>query len=490
MTREEYEQKYGIPPEEDTFGIQEEDEASRDNSFLDFLKGIGVGVAKSAGEAIVGAGEIGRRIQGALPLPERFMGGESIFDKGSSKNVAARESLKADASGEGVGKFVGTAAQYLAPTRAIVGAQQKLGAVAQLAPKGTQILAKATARAVPEAVGTGAVSAVRSGGDTEATERDAKLAGAFSLVFGSLGSLARASYYPQLNESVTRALGIQGKTSGAQAVKEVGKKIAGLTVLKKYADDLKVVVDDGVEQSFNPSKATYQTTIQAWDAAKDKVFNAYDDIATKAGERAVVDLNPILEMVDAVQSAPTLSAHKNAARTLASDIRSAFPDATSADIKSLQTFLKTLNANTAQGFFKGTSDNASAEVFAGTAKLIREKLDEVIASAGDARYGSLRQEYAALKSIEDDLVRRFKQDARKIGGGLPEYAGMFASGDIISGLLRASPGEVARGTLVASLAALKRKLSNPERFLRRSFELIDEEDTKDIWIRLFGGRKN
>lgn len=463
-----------------------EDSSRPSNGLMGFLKDVPRGIGKEAGSLATGMGELGRKIQKALPLPDHWSEA-SALDQDTPENEALREAFEARTAGEKTGKFIGAAASYLAPTRSVVGAQQLLAKGAALAPKGTQTLAKAAARFLPEAAGTGAVTTVRSGGDLEEAKDEGLLAGGISLATGGLGRLARQTYFPELQDSVSKALGIQGKVSGTQAIKDIGRKVAGLGVLKKYAPVIAVKNADGAESRFEPSKATYDTTIQAWTAAKDRIFDAYTAIAKKAGKTATADLTPVMDGLLSTLDEKRMAPYHKAATQLFEDIGRNFPDYRNADLVELQTFLKDLNSNTGQAFFKGTADNATAEINAGTARTLRELLDTTITEAGDPAYSALRSEYAALKAIEDDLVRKFRQAARKTGGGLQDYMDMLSSGDIIAGIVSQQPGYVAAGLTKGFLGQLRRHLVDPERFLQRSFDLVDKKDTSDLILRIFGG---
>lgn len=448
---------------------------------------LGVGIAKSFGELGMGIGELGRGIQrgvgGVLGIP---VSNDSLFDKGSEVNVSARKSLEAENTMQGVGKFVGTAAQYLVPSSKIVQGQQILKTAATALPRGLQTVGKGAARFIPEAVGTGAVTAVRSGGDMQQAKRDALLAGGLSVGFGAIGGLARASYWPELKDSVAKSLGVQGKVSGGQALKEIERKASGLGVLKKYAPDLMVKNADDAVVPFNPKEATYDTTIQAWNAAKDKIYEGYTSLARSAGQKTTVDLTPLLQNLIRTTGEPRMQAYHSAANGLFDDIVRNFPDYRNADIEGVQKFLKDMNANTLQGFFKGTADNATAEINAGTAKVARELLDDVITKSEGEGYAALRADYASLKSIEEDLVRKFRQTARRIGGGLQDYVDMFSSGEIIAGAISANPTLIATGGVKGALGQLRRILTNPERFLRRSFDLLDDTGSNAVMSRAFG----
>jgi len=471
------------------------DTAPEENrGLLGAVRAFSSGLSKAGGEFGLGAGMLGRQIQRLFP--RSWQGAPGIFDEGSPANVAARESLNAKGTAEGIGKIAGTAAQFLTPTGTIARGQQVLSRAAQLAPAGTRIAARIAAHVAPEMIGTGAVSAVRSGGDIDQIAGEAGTAGAFSLALGSLGALGRSTYYPQLQDSITKALGIQGKRSGGQALQEVARKATGFRILSDRAPKLEVTNADGSVSAFDPKRASYDTTLQAWNKARKQIYDEYSSLTQKAGETATVDLTPVYENLKQILEQPRLGAYKRAAQSLINDLESGFSkakgeddavDLTGITLRDAEQFLEDLNANTVKGFFKGTADNASAEINAGSARAIREALDDVITSTTGEGYQALRSQYAALKSLEDDLVRKFQQNARKIGGGLPEYMGMFASGDIIGGVLAGQPQQVAKGAILGTLAALKRKLSDPERFLKRAFKLTENDEISDLMVRLFGG---
>jgi hypothetical protein len=490
MTLEEFEKTYGVAPPINNTG----DESKTARASRGFLAGMGVGALKSVGETALGAGQLGQSIlqstvgRGveAITGADRTEMGVDMFQPERAQEIRDT-TLRADAPGEGTGKFLGTLAQYALPTGSIVRGQQALGAVAKQVPTTFgRMTAQAGARFAPEAVGTGAIGAVRSGGDMEQAKTEALFAGGASVGLGALGSLARTTYFPELKQSVAKAFGIQGKMSGGQALEEVNKKIAGLGVLKSRASNLKVTLEDGTTAVFDPKKATYSSTLQAWNHARKNVFEEYTSLASKAGQKADVDISRVLDGLNETIRQPGLSIYKNSARSLMRDIDNSFDDLTKASIQDVETFVQALNKQTVNSFFKGTSDSAVSEVNASTARVLRELLDDVITSSQGSSYQGLRSQYGALKSIENDLVRKFQQEARKVGGGLPEYAGMFASGDIIGSVLTGNLTGVARGTTVGTLATLKRKLSNPERFLRRSFELLDTPESNQFIQRLFG----
>ena len=460
-------------------------EETNDSSGLGaFARGLLVGLAKSAGQLGVGLGELGSKVLEPIGYET-----PDVYSAGSPTNVAAKEALRPSGFGQSVGKFAGDVAQFAVPTSQIVRGQQLLRGAASNLPGVVQTAARAGARFVPEAVGTGAVSLARSGGDVGRAREEALFAGGASVGLGALGKIARSTYFPELADSVSKALSVQGKVSGAVAMKELGRKVSGLAVLKKYAPRLAVRGADGAEEVFNPSKATYDTTLQAWNEARKSIFNQYNELAQRAGDKITVDLTPVYNNLIKTLDEPRLEAYHKAAEKLFDDINRNFKNYKKADIRGLQTFLADLNSNTAQGFLKGTAENATAEINAGAARALREQLDRVITETTGEKYAALRSEYAALKSIEDDLVRKFRQAARKTGGGLQDYVDIFSSGDIVAGVLYQQPQMIATGLTRGFLGQVRKALGENERFLRRSFDLIDKDDANELVLRLFGGSK-
>lgn len=469
-------------------------EGLAENPLVETASNIGVGIGSSIGKTGIGLGQAFLKGVGGLANTMSPGAGDlvnPIIEQAEKIKRSVYEDPFKDrletTSGK-TGTFLGETAAFLAPTRGITAGQTIATNLLSKAPaftgKGALNIA---ARAVPEAVGTAAIELARTGGDVESAKTAATLAGGFSMALGTLGALARATYYPELQGSVTKALGIQGKSSGGTALKDISRKVAGLSVIKKYAPDVDVTYLDGTVKKFDPTKADYASTLSAWNATREAIFKRYSDLAKKSGTQAIADLTPIIESIVRITDEPRLSQFHRAAAILFDDITKNFPDYKNANIERLQVFLKDLNSTTGDAFYRGLSDKASAEINAGTAKKLSQLMDEVITGSAGPGYAELRGEYSALKSIEDDLVRKFKQEARSIGGGITDYMNIFSSGEIIGGLISMNPALMASGATQSGLATLRRVLTRPDRFLQRAFSLIDQKVTDPLTYRLFGG---
>lgn len=415
---------------------------------------------------------------------------EGVYEKPFE---AARETV----SGK-VGQAFGVAAPFVAGGGPITSAQRVVSATI---PKGGGLLAKLasgtarlTGRAAIEGVGSGAIEFARTGGDIESAENVGKIAGATSFAFGTIGALARSTYWPEIRDSATRALGIQGKMSGGAVLGQVDKKVAGLKVLKDRAPNITVLDDAGIEKVYNPLKANFDETLQAWNKARSTVFDEYHSLAVSAGKDIKFDFKSVVDDLESVLNSTRTSTYKNAARSILRDlyanfgvyddaknlvgVRGAVPDA--------ERFLADLNSEASAAILQG-SDKAKAQLASKAAHQMRTILDDLIENSTGANYRDLKLQYGALKSIEGDLVRRFQQQARQLGGGLSDYMQLLNSGDIIAGILTANPQLLAVGGGRALFTALRKAFATPDHYLRRAFKLMDQAEGGLLGGRVLGG---
>lgn len=106
--------------------------------FVDPFKQSAIGIGKGLGKLALGVGTLGRGIQRAVipkALEDKMMG-ESIFDIGSEKRVAADEALKADTKGQAVASFVTEVGATMVPSGAVYKATKGLGFISRVLGRG------------------------------------------------------------------------------------------------------------------------------------------------------------------------------------------------------------------------------------------------------------------------------------------------------------------------------------------------------------------
>lgn len=463
------------------------------------LSNFGIGLGSEIGKAGIGLGQA-------------FLKGSNIIGNvmGAKQNqydpiIKSMESIKKgvyekpfekqlDSFSGKAGEFFGMAAPFVATTGAVTSSQNIMRALLENPiattrgiPAAGKLISgglKLGSKVLPETAISGATEYARTGGDYGS----AKMAGLFA--GGTVGALAlggkaaQKTFWPVLQDSVTKALGLQGRTTAGKVLGKIDDKVAGMAVLKKYAPEV----------GFDTKNANYESTIKAYNSIKESIFNKYDQIAQKAGQKTTLNLESVADGLSQIVTGKRTSAYKDAARSYLQDLVDNFAIINPAtkeitwkptDPKVMQDFLADLYKDAATTI-AGRSDKAYGEIAASTARNIKGLLDDAISKAEGPEYGALRSEYSALKSIEEDLVRKFQQEARKIGGGLGDYVDIFSSGDVIAGILTANPQLVAAGVTRNAMTRVFQALKQPDRYLRRSFKLIDGRKSSELSERLFG----
>lgn len=472
------------------------------------LTSAGVGIGRSIGKAGLGLGQV--FLKGANIVGNTLGTGQNQYDpliKGIEDiktNVFDKpfETISKSSAGK-LGEFTGDVAQFVAPTSQITKGQQFLSGISSQtlknAPKVVQYAGSLASQIIPEALVSGAVEYGRTGGDLEKAVDTAKFSGIASGALKGVGDIYKSLYSPELMESSLKALGVTGKKSGGKALNVGEQYVDGLKVLSREAKGAKIKDINGVDKVFEPTKASYDDTLKAWDLAREKMYNQYHALALKTGKLNTAE--PLSQIETALKnlSEQSITTNElNAVRTVLRDLRRNFGILSSEKGKTvfkgfknnipavdLERFLKSLNKQSAS-IFSGSSDKAIGEVSAMTSRQIREFMDEAIEKATGSQYQSLRSDYGALKDIEEALVNQWKKNARKVGGGLGDYVNMFGSGDVIAGLLTGNIPQATTGVTVRLLSGIRKTLVDPERYLRNSFKLIEGAKPSQLGSRVFG----
>jgi hypothetical protein len=196
------------------------------------LSSAGVGIGSALGKFAVGAAQaplsvargigkvVGADTSGATKMIEGLEKvKQNIYQKPFEKQLKTT-------SGK-IGNFVGSVIPYVAPSAAITRSQagitglvSKIPAAGNLAKFGRGALG-VVGRAIPEAIGAGAVGFLGSGGDLNRAKRDAAYGGAFSAGFGTIGAVGRGLRDSGLTQGIlSKTTGISNPTF--DAVKKSG----------------------------------------------------------------------------------------------------------------------------------------------------------------------------------------------------------------------------------------------------------------------------
>jgi hypothetical protein len=100
-------------------------------------------------------------------------------------------------------------------------------------------------------------------------------------------------------------------------------------------------------------------------------------------------------------------------------------------------------------------------------------LDSVVESVTGKSYQSLKNTYGALRAIQDDVLNRAIVDARKNAKGFFDLGEVFATGDLVSGLLSMNPAVAVRGTVMRGVINAIKSINNPNRIVKNMFSVVD-----------------
>lgn len=275
-----------------------------------------------------------------------------------------------------------------------------------------------------------------------------------------------------LRDSTIKAISPGTKTSAGAGLSLENRQMKGMEVLGSQGRGIEVIDQDGLTKAFDPKTATYSESIQALVKLKNKIYANYATEAQKAKDAgAVIDKSPIVKKLEEISNGPRTTEVKTRAQTLSKELTSIGNDPIS-----VMTYLQDLN-NGLTAKILGRSESASRGVDLEVSKLLRAALDDVMQKSNLPEFAASRSDYSSLKAIEDDLVRSSKQNARKLGGGLPDYVEAFAIPEVLVGILTANPGVAGIGLMRSGLASAMRFSRDRQRQLQKALQVGEKLNT-------------
>lgn len=343
---------------------------------------------------------------------------------------------------------------------------------------------KKISQILPEVVGMGGIQYAVSGGD-------AKEAGTVGVVSGVLSGITHVgadvfrNIIPQtVKDSVSKVFIPRGKIKLGGTENITDDAVGALQTIKNLAPDIKVTDADGIEKAFIPEQATLLEMPQVLLQAKDKIYKAYSELATKAGDKGAVfgqeDFVSVINNLVKYEGKGYTPAYTAKAKQIQEAINryalvrknglTYFEDTPPSEI---QTLIEAINRDV-----NPLSDKAGAEVSLDISKRLREILDDKISSSTGGEYQKLRDAYGQLKSIEPEIVNEFKKAMR--GQGVQsDIIDKIASVDMITGILSGNPVSVARGLSWEAVKVAWRKALGKQANLQRAFKIMGKAEKEN-----------
>ena len=426
----------------------------------------------------------GEQLQGQQEYDYGYLGKVKSFGQATPDMEGARAILRGAGAGAGVASNIG-----------VGGAAKTVGTgiLSRTAPKFIQ-LAGQGAMSGALAAGGQSVQDGQPVGDVVAnTVSGALVGGVASPIIGGAASVAakpitRAidvasrpleTFKSDVLKNVNKALSIQGKKSIGQAVNVAPeKRFTAFETLYDLAPEIKVKDDLGQEVAFNPTEANFQQFGEALYKAKNNIWSKVDSALKQATQKGVeVDITPALDDINKLITDKGVPMDvKRQAQELSDEIASFVTEKGTAPIEALARFNTYLNKKIT-GQITGTSNNATREVEAITAKNLSQAVDDAIENLSGKEFAQLKDRYSSLKAIENDTVRRMQQELRMLDTGLADFMGQYGTADMISGVVALTQGNAApllRGVGTKVAANYLKSLRQPSKYLRDAFIQIDK----------------
>jgi hypothetical protein len=284
-----------------------------------------------------------------------------------------------------------------------------------------------------------------------------------------------------VEENVAKVLKNTGKMGlGTTAGDRINKAANALNTIRENAPNIKVLDINGNEVAFNPAKATFLEMPQALKQTKDAIYKEYSDIAKTAGDEGIQftqkdfrQLENFLNKYSEKGFTPAFSSKaKQLKETLARYGKVNPKDNVvyyqNADPIEIQSLIEKINLDV-----NPLSDKAAAQVSGEFSQELRGLLDSKLEASGNPAYQATRDKYAQLKSIEPDIIARYKEALRK-AGAKPDLIDAITGLDALMGLITMSPTQIARAGLTQVVKRLYGYLRDPEVNMQRAFRLLEE----------------
>lgn len=454
----------------------------------------GVGIGAGLGKAGLGLGQLvlkGANVVGNVMGAPKNQYNPLIQNIENIKQEVYQKPFQQELeSGFGkAGSVVSDVATFAEGNAPIVKGQQFLKGVTSGATKNLSglkgTLAKGTgnflSRAVPEAGISGGIELAKSGGDTGSATTAGVVSGALSGTLGTGADIVRSLIPKTVRENVSRVLKNTGskKLGQISTNKDIDNAVGAFDTIRRNSPNIIVKDINDVEKVFEPKKATFFELPQALKQTKDAIYKEYTDIASKAGDDGVSFGQKEFTELENALSKYEQKGYTPAFASKARQLKEALYKYGTYDPKDGVVYFNKTSPLDVQELIQNVnldanplSDKAGAQVATDFSAKIRELLDSKIEKSGNPEYQAIRNKYSQLKSVEKDVVQRYKEVLRKANAN-PNIIDGIASLDAIMGIIQLEPTNIVRAGVIGALKKGFGYLRDPEVNLRRAFDILE-----------------
>lgn len=279
-----------------------------------------------------------------------------------------------------------------------------------------------------------------------------------------------------INNYYSRAVkpSISGKTTAADTAAYQAKTSQAVNTIVQNKSNLSLVTEEGTKETGRLPQNLNEFS-QSIDQTKKSIYSQYDALARQSGDKGIT-VNPkgiTNELKPVIESEALQLTHPEAIE-YAQKVSDRYANAKPLDPKVTQDVIENYNAEL-QAFYRNPTYNMASRVAidAAVVRHFRTALDEVISKATGEKYQALRNQYAALKTIEADVTKAANRVARLNNKGLADYTDIFSGGDIAAGLLTLNPALFAKGIAQHGIKNWIKSFNSPDKAISNMFSKAD-----------------
>lgn len=351
-----------------------------------------------------------------------------------------------------------------------VGLAAKAPGMAVTAAKGAAKLTGKTA----VATGTAAKDAATTAGKG-AVQTAKKVAGAFT------PDLTPAEWAAKVKKDLQSGL-MKGVRPSKSKLKSMGdikryqaKGARAVDLIDDYMPSLKVLDDAGEAVSTVSNR---KQMLDALDQTKREVFKKYDAMQ-KAATGYGFDPQPVIDKLDEV--AANTKRYDSAIRVHAKRMADEISHMKGATAEEVNERIKYYNS-AMPGFEAGQNvGRVEAQVEGTVAAMLRGQLDDMVTKAVGPGYNKLKQDYSALRFLEDDIAR---QAASQLGdkGALGTFTNLISGERLISSVILSKRELLARAASMEGAGAFLKWYTGPDRHIKQMFQSVKNAKAAGVTV--------
>jgi len=267
-----------------------------------------------------------------------------------------------------------------------------------------------------------------------------------------------------------------GKTGVENASKNIFKAVKpSITVdrnKKLIRETLNSANEELVKRGYKPTNLK-EYAEQLNESRKE----VWSEIESKlgAGKGTKINLQSIADELKSMASSPELvRTSKSTAEKIKKMAESLVSQGKEISVQDAEKLKQFINSELKGAFGKFNLSNAEQNAKKLITQKIGEQLDKVLSDI-PGEFAGLKKKYGSLRQVEEDVLKRLIIFERQNPQGLVEsFSKISGVGNILKGLMTASPSEIAKGAGEIALGQLQKRANDADVLVKNAFEKLSK----------------